>query len=176
MPTALTKQIADAIVARLTATFNSNMATIAAAYGVPAETASFTLGNSQFFRGLFTMDDLEENVPTLAYPIVMLYGRGASNLRETKPAKFAGAIEMGLDIIHAWPVEEVGITEDYETILDATLDVMVEVFNSGTPAWPMSISYPGKLDEIERGPRELSTREQEFTRRQRFVLGFYARK
>ncbi|GAC1700142.1 MAG: hypothetical protein NVS9B4_00970 [Candidatus Acidiferrum sp.] len=176
MPAYLSKTCGDAIVTRLVASYNSQMAAIAPNYGVPAELASFTLGNSQFFRGRFDIVDLEQNVPTLIYPVFMLYSTGAINLRETKPAKFAGSIDMEIDVTHAWPVTEQAITEDYEAILDATLDVFVELFDAPTPGWPSGVSYTGRIAELERSPRRLSDREQEFTRSQRFSLGFYARK
>lgn len=117
-----------ALYARLSARFNTLLATVAPDYGVQPFTINFTdvPRSPNFFLGQLDPGELEETT-VYKLPLMALYSVQSGNQTLNKPAFFSGVVRIGLDVWLSW--RGGNAYQDFESLGDAVEDVMNTISN-----------------------------------------------
>lgn len=141
------------VYARLNASFNTTLATVAPTYGVQPFVIDFaTVPNSiNFFYGKLRREDIERSGVQKG-SIIALYTEKSANRNLQKATLFAGPVLVGIDIHMSFRGGKAN--QDFEAMPDALEDVMLQVMNArNTQNWGMAVVYNGQIG-MDRGPVE----------------------
>ena len=138
-----------AVLSRLAASFNTNLATAigTGAYGAAvAYTIDWSVSSRQLFQANVGPDDADVSSPD-KYPLVMIYSPGTDDTNLQSRMLFSGPAPLIVEFHLSWSVESVPPSEDQA---DAIQDAMFETINgtllSGT-GWPSPLAYNNNMTE-----------------------------
>jgi hypothetical protein len=147
----VSKLVRDAVYARLTAAWATNLAGIVAEYtGVPAtdktklSAIAWDGSKKQVFQGQLNVDSLESTSP-ITYPLVILFTSDITHDGAEKFVTFSGSVALTVEFHYTW--RKSAALPNFDEFMDLIEETLIAVFHDRNWVGALSagLSYSGQM-------------------------------